>query len=215
MALTQKRKRGSLSRKEIAATALRLMDEHGLESVTMRQLAGELDVGVMSLYIHAANKEEIITAAAELVLTGMPRASGKAKPRNAVIRYFEGFRRELVAHPSVAQAIASTYLAGPAVFASMDSLFAALARAGIYDESAVDAVTGLMSYTLGFVFFSTARSRHDPGAAAARASNLRGVDPDAFPHLHRVREQLVGDAFDRQFSTGLCLLVDAYLADAE
>jgi AcrR family transcriptional regulator len=170
---------------------------------------------VMSLYIHVANKDEIITAAAELVLAGMSHANKKAKPRNAIVRYFEGFRQELVAHPSVAQAIASTPIAGPAVFNSMDSLFAVFARAGLDDDSAVAAVTGLMSYTLGFVFFSTARTRDDPSAAGARARNLRGVDPDAFPHLHRVRELLVGDAFDRQFSTGLSLLVDAYLLDAE
>ena len=214
MATKRKRPRGTLTRDEIAVTALRLLDEHGLESVTMRQLAAELDVAVMSLYVHTANKQEIITAAAEVALAQMPHARDDLPPRAAVVEYFEGFRHELLVHPSVAQAIATSPLVGPAVFASMDSLFRTLHRAGLDEPASVAAVTGLMSFTLGFVSFSTARDRMDPESAAARGLALRGIDPQTFPDLYQAGDYLLTPAFDEQFTEGLHHLVAAYVPES-
>ncbi|MFE3455026.1 TetR/AcrR family transcriptional regulator [Nonomuraea sp. NPDC059194] len=49
-----------LTVEEIRATALRLIDAGGVESLSMRKLAAELDVNPMSLYHHVANKTELI-----------------------------------------------------------------------------------------------------------------------------------------------------------
>ncbi|GAA3469667.1 hypothetical protein GCM10018965_042200 [Nonomuraea roseola] len=49
-----------LTLQEILGTALRLIDAGGVESLSMRKLAAELDVNPMSLYHHVANKTELI-----------------------------------------------------------------------------------------------------------------------------------------------------------
>ncbi|MGP3960515.1 TetR/AcrR family transcriptional regulator [Nonomuraea sp. 3N208] len=54
-------RRGSpLTLEEISSTALRLMDQGGVEGLSMRKLAAELDVNPMSLYHHVESKETLL-----------------------------------------------------------------------------------------------------------------------------------------------------------
>ncbi|GAA2209184.1 hypothetical protein GCM10009850_046420 [Nonomuraea monospora] len=91
------RRGAPLTLEEISTTALRLMDEGGVEGLSMRKLAAALDVNPMSLYHHVDNKEALIrlicsTAAQRMELPpddGSPwrdqlRALGLAYHRNAV-----------------------------------------------------------------------------------------------------------------------------------
>src|SRR5687768_14502326 len=61
-------KRKPLSPERVLATALKLADEDGLESLSMRRLAQALKVEAMSLYNHVANKEELLDGLVELVV---------------------------------------------------------------------------------------------------------------------------------------------------
>ena len=54
------RQKSRLSRQKIAAVALAIADEEGIEAVSMRRLAQELKVGTMSLYYYVKNKDELI-----------------------------------------------------------------------------------------------------------------------------------------------------------
>ncbi|TDC91050.1 TetR/AcrR family transcriptional regulator [Nonomuraea deserti] len=49
-----------LTLEEISSTALRLIDEGGVEGLSMRKLAAELNVNPMSLYHHVASKDALI-----------------------------------------------------------------------------------------------------------------------------------------------------------
>ncbi|SOD67822.1 transcriptional regulator, TetR family [Streptomyces zhaozhouensis] len=54
-------------RARILRTAVDLADADGLQALTMRRLAAELDLGPMSLYRHVTGKEELLTQMADLV----------------------------------------------------------------------------------------------------------------------------------------------------
>ncbi len=49
-----------LSADLILSTALRIVDDEGLEALTMRHLAETIGVATMSLYSHVATKEDVI-----------------------------------------------------------------------------------------------------------------------------------------------------------
>ncbi|MCP2340601.1 TetR/AcrR family transcriptional regulator [Actinomadura rupiterrae] len=49
-----------LSQDLIVETALRILDAEGLDGVSMRRVAQELDTGPASLYAHVSNKEELL-----------------------------------------------------------------------------------------------------------------------------------------------------------
>jgi len=51
--------RSGLTVRAIVTTAIELADAHGLESVSMRQVAEQLKVGTMSLYTHVPSKAEL------------------------------------------------------------------------------------------------------------------------------------------------------------
>src|ERR671919_1059934 len=61
--------RGHLSKERVFRAALELADRSGLESLTMRKLADELGVGVMSLYYYVPNKDELITGMVDIVFS--------------------------------------------------------------------------------------------------------------------------------------------------
>lgn len=58
---------GPLSRERIVTAAIELADEAGLDAVTMRRIAEQLDAGAMSLYRHVSDKDELIEAMVEQV----------------------------------------------------------------------------------------------------------------------------------------------------
>jgi AcrR family transcriptional regulator len=53
----QPRERGSLDRATIVATALRLLDEVGIDGLSTRRLATELGIKSASLYWHFKDKD--------------------------------------------------------------------------------------------------------------------------------------------------------------
>ena len=67
---TPPRSRTVLSRDQIVSAATALVDEQGVEALTMRAVAARLGSGVMSLYRHVPGREELL----DLVLAEMTAA---------------------------------------------------------------------------------------------------------------------------------------------
>ena len=65
---TQTEPRLPLSRERILQAALELVDEGGIESLTMRKLGQVLGFEAMSLYNHVANKDDVLDGILDLVL---------------------------------------------------------------------------------------------------------------------------------------------------
>src|SRR6185295_15767085 len=61
------RPRVPLTRELVLQTALRLADQGGLESLSMRKLGQELGVEAMAVYYHFANKDEVLDGIVDLV----------------------------------------------------------------------------------------------------------------------------------------------------
>ena len=57
-----------INRERIAEIALAIIDTDGVEAVSMRRIAAELDTGPASLYAHVAGKDEVLTMAHDLVM---------------------------------------------------------------------------------------------------------------------------------------------------
>ena len=57
-----------ISRERIVREALELVDEHGIEGLTMRKLGQRLGFEAMSLYNHVANKHDLVDGILDLVL---------------------------------------------------------------------------------------------------------------------------------------------------
>ena len=60
--------RAALDRERIAATAMEVIDEVGVEKLTMRAVAARLDVSAMALYHHVEDKDELLRLVGDDVL---------------------------------------------------------------------------------------------------------------------------------------------------
>ncbi|PPF43079.1 TetR family transcriptional regulator [Pseudoclavibacter sp. AY1F1] len=57
-----------LSRSEIVTTALEVLDEHGLPSLSMRRISDYLEVQPSALYWHFSNKQALLAAVSDRIL---------------------------------------------------------------------------------------------------------------------------------------------------
>lgn len=66
--------RPALSRAAIVAAALRVADADGLDAVSMRRVAEELDTGASALYVYVENREDLLAAMFDHVMAGVASA---------------------------------------------------------------------------------------------------------------------------------------------
>ncbi|MFI6577413.1 TetR/AcrR family transcriptional regulator [Nocardiopsis sp. NPDC050513] len=120
-----------LSRGAIRAAALVLIDREGLEGLSMRKLAEELDVRAASLYSHYRTKEELLGEVADDVVSETD-VSGFEKEdwRAGITTWARSYRVALAAHPNLVPVIA----AGPGrreeALRRADTVHGGLVRAG-------------------------------------------------------------------------------------
>ena len=100
-------RRAPLSQERILATALRLADEEGLRSLSMRRLASELGFEPMALYRHFPNKAAIIDGVVGAVWAQMALPSEQEDPWDRLQELSRSFRRLALAHPNVFPALAN------------------------------------------------------------------------------------------------------------
>jgi TetR/AcrR family tetracycline transcriptional repressor len=71
----------ALSRAQVVAEALRLVDDKGLDALSLRALAARLGVQAPTLYWHVKNKSELLDAVADAVMddaiSAIPSSSGE------------------------------------------------------------------------------------------------------------------------------------------
>jgi AcrR family transcriptional regulator len=210
--------RERLTRDRIIETALRVMDDEGLEAVTMRRIGRELGVEAMSLYNHVEDKDDILEGVTERVMNEFefPESTGHwAEDARAMSREW---RRLLALHPSVCQLLAERHkpLEGLATYRAMDSALGVLRRAGLSDRDAAQAFNALGGYILGFVMMEQGlmlgnddehARQHDRATEALQGSGLVNV-VECFPYFADCTP-------DHQFEFGLDLMIRGIQAGVE
>lgn len=91
-----------ISRRKTLEAALKIIDEEGLEAVSIRRLGRELNVQGISLYHHFQSKDEILAGVAQLALAEVRTpASGDLPWRQWLLANTLNYRRALKEHPNL------------------------------------------------------------------------------------------------------------------
>ncbi len=186
--------------------ALRVVDAEGVDALTMRRLAEELEVGAMTLYGYVRSKEELLDALVEAVLAAIePARLDRQDWRKQASAQCQALRRSLLDHPGLARIVVQQAVSSPAAFLVSERLLAVLRAAGFDDRRAVAAYTALITYTLGASLWEIPRSfAGDPSAAEEqRLTRLRALSPQEFPNTTALAAHLVTRADDELFAYGL------------
>ena len=202
----EKRGEPPLSLERIVATAVELLDAHGVNGLTMRGLADGLGSGAMSLYWHVGNKEEVFDLALNAVLEYRepPQTAGSEDWRGEVVHLLEDWRAAMLRHPWSAALLPRLAL-GPNILSRLERLSEALSKAGVVEADLNVAIWSLWNYVMGATVTrgSFERSDEDRAAAQQRLTDLS----ERYPTIERTRLLLDGD-WDGAFRKGLDFLLD-------
>ncbi|MFD6856481.1 TetR/AcrR family transcriptional regulator [Rhodococcus sp. NPDC060090] len=194
-----------LSRELIRETTLRLVDEHGLDAVSMRKIANELGVRAPSLYSHYANKDELLDDIARTVAENVDVSGFEDDDWQGALRsWARSYRSALAAHPNMVPFLAYGPSDRPVALDRADAVHGGLTRAGWPPRTATMIGASIKYIVVGSAITSFAGGFIDD------------IDTynERYPHLsqaHRLRDyaaEIDEDSFElvlETFLTGLAL----------
>lgn len=165
----------------MARVALDLLNETGLDGLTLRAIAKELDVKAPALYWHFKDKQALLDEmATEMVraaaadLAGTPDADWQTSVTTAM----RALRRMLLRYRDGAKVYSGTYFTDTSYAAPVEAQLRRLTEAGFTPGAAARALLTATSYTIGYVIEEQATGP-GPGTdgegydLAARAERLK------------------------------------------
>src|SRR5215831_9219817 len=96
---------GAEGREHIVGSALELLDDAGLEGLTMRTLADRMGVRAASLYWHIRDKEQLIGLLAEAIIGEVPEPAADLPWRTQLEAFAAAYRRVLQSHRDAARIV--------------------------------------------------------------------------------------------------------------
>jgi TetR/AcrR family transcriptional regulator, tetracycline repressor protein len=201
-----------VNREILVRGALKLLNEAGLEQLTLRRLGIELKVQAAAMYWHFKSKEELIDEMATMVLAeGAPNLVPVRKQsgwRVWILAFGEGLRKTLLGYRDGARMVAGTRLTNTEYMKTAEAVGAQLVKAGFTLRQTVVLLSSIYNYTLSFVMeeqavFPTPGKRSEQYDIQERDEQLSEV---ALP-LMRQAGPILFDRFERRYKEGLDLIL--------
>lgn len=190
-------------RAAIVSAAIALLDEHGLDGVSLRAIAARLGIRQPGLYHHFRSKLQLLDAVAEAILdrSHTDRLPVEGEPWDTfVTRNARSLRRAMLSVRDGARLIASTGSRSPSIDNAIAQV-SLLKEAGFDGTEAALALIAVSRYAIGSAIEQqTARDGGDIVIATNRADV-------AATHFAEIARQVVALGPDREFETGLAALV--------
>ncbi|GIF04079.1 TetR/AcrR family transcriptional regulator C-terminal domain-containing protein [Actinoplanes siamensis] len=176
------RRAAPLSRERIVGVAATLLDERGIDGLTMRNLAQRLAVTSTALYWHVKTKDDVLDLTLDHIFAEVLLPDVGDDWRDDVRALTFGWRAVMLRHPWAPSLIGRPML-GPNVLARTEFLQSALVRGG-FTGSRLAVITRLLAnYVIGAAITeATWRQTEDPGARAEARRQLL-ANADAYPTL--------------------------------
>lgn len=149
-----------LTRRRVVLAALKVVEDQGLEALTMRRVAAELQVTPMSLYNHVADRAELVDLMLDFVVGDLVEASAydegdwETQLRSIVRRNYDMWRR----HPGFVQIYTQRVTMGPNGVANTERVLQILRQAGFSDSDAAEGFYLVWRYSMASVLIAPAHS---------------------------------------------------------
>ncbi|MGW1066175.1 TetR/AcrR family transcriptional regulator [Streptomyces aureus] len=183
-----------LSRERIVRAAIRLADADGLDAVSLRKVATELDVRPMRLYSYIDSKDELLDLMVDAAYAEI-RPTGDTW-REVLRSLAESTRHTVHEHEWFADLLGGRPQLGPHALACGESVVAALDGVGL--DAVMPTVGAVNAYVIGAV------RREIAGQRAERAT---GMDEKRW-------QAELGPYLRRQFATGRFPALSTVVRDA-
>jgi TetR/AcrR family transcriptional regulator, tetracycline repressor protein len=201
-----------VNREMVTRAGLKLLNEVGLEQLTLRLLAKELRIQAPTVYWHFKSKEDLIDEMATTVLAeGAHQLVPAKESADWTVwagAFGSGLRKTLLQYRDGARMVAGSRLTNTEFMKTMERVGARLVDEGFTVRQTVVLLSTIYNYTLSFVMeeqavVPRANERSPKYDIAARNQQLSSKE---FPIL-RQAGKILFDQFDRRYKEGLNLIL--------
>ncbi|MEM6989309.1 MAG: TetR/AcrR family transcriptional regulator C-terminal domain-containing protein [Myxococcota bacterium] len=196
-----------VSRPEIFAAAIELIDEVGLEAMTMRKLGERLGVEAMTVYNYVANRDAVLDGVYETVLAEVTIPETTDDVRDDLSGLAYGLRRVFARHPRVLPLFFSRPAITTASLRYVEWTLQRLATVLPQPERRVYAFQTLAAFVLGITAL-----QHQP--QLDEGPDYGALPAEEFPELHRVATTGAAGTTDAEFDFGLRAVLDGVLGSS-
>lgn len=212
--------KNSLNPDLVVASALRIVDEQGLDALTVRKVAEEFGVTPMALYWHFSNKEALLDAVGDAVISDVRAPDDTLTLEDYLREAMTSLVDVLRAHPGATPLVPPRMLLNEVGRDLTEGVLDKLVIAGFSLEHAAAiahyALMIAMTLVTGEPGAETAvRPEDRDDSLAAKLAALESLPADRYPRLRAAAPSMVecGDS-DDYYSIGIGLFVAGVMADA-
>jgi AcrR family transcriptional regulator len=213
----------ALTKQAIVDAALAIVDEDGLDALTMRAVASALGTGPASLYAYVASKDELIEAVVEQVIGEIE--IGEEPDPERWIEQLLGMGRQTRAmwagHRDLARASFARIPLGENALEGSEWMVSVMRAGGLSDRAIGLGVDLLALYIGAIAYEESLESLGDvaPEQIAEFVADLRGyfesLPTDRFPGVVALAAALTDADGDERFEFGLEVLIRGLIAVSE
>lgn len=212
-----------LSEQLIIDVAMRILREEGLEAVTMRRVATELDTGPASLYVYIGGRDELRAAMLDRVTTMVKlEEPDPARWREQLHRLVRGVLEALEAHPGIARVAVANVPTGEGSLVMAENMLSLLLAGGINPQDAAWACDILpLITTASAIETATYQERGQTDEAASEElvqrleSTFSALSPSRFPNLTALATVMTAGDGVQRFDFAIDTFLDGLLARAQ
>jgi AcrR family transcriptional regulator len=207
--------REPLSRNRIVAAAVAILDQHGVDALSMRTLAEELQTAATSLYRHVHNKGELLDLTVDALMSEVELPPDDLDWQTSMRAVSLNFRSVLRRHPGAAVLRGTRLAIGPNTLRLMECVCSKLLAAGFSETEAGAAGATIINYTVGCVLGEVLPTQEIEAAGytwdqfeVEMQKRVETLSLDRYPVMRRMLPMLLGHHHDQPFEYGLDALLD-------
>jgi AcrR family transcriptional regulator len=219
------RRERHLSRDAIIEAAIKVLDAEGVDAVTMRRIADELNTGAASLYAHVEDKDDLLAAVYDRVMGTVDISDIKptaARWQNQLKDVMRRYRTVLIAHSDLAKVQLGNVPTGENAARTMEKMLAILDAAKLPTKVIGYAPDLLAQFLTASAYEHYLWQQHvsDPRDMERFQAELQryfeSLPADEYPTLRKLAADLVqpNEPEDARFEFGLDILVKGLAGDA-
>jgi AcrR family transcriptional regulator len=220
----KRKRRDPLTREAIVETAIKVLDEVGLDKFSMRRVADQLDTGAASLYWHVGSKDGLFDLIFEEVIGEQVGEIPDPDPEHWQEQLKEvarTMRRAILRHRDIVQLSIGRIPMGPNALRMSERVLAILRAGNVPDELAVQSYLLLISAVNGFTLDEAGYDEAAPEGAppADEAAQMvqtyfSSLPDEQFSNLKELAEHFAMTDQDARFDLLIDLFVDGIAARA-
>ncbi|WP_328854656.1 TetR/AcrR family transcriptional regulator C-terminal domain-containing protein [Microbispora hainanensis] len=217
------RRRQVLSREQIIASAIELLDDGGEGALTVRALTERLATGTGAIYYHVGTRDELLDAATEIVIAAALAARtdpASPAPEDEIRATALSLFGAIAEHAWLATQLTTQFArrpSGPVTVGIFERIGRQVRALGVPQAAWFSATSTLVHYILGAVsqHVRFERDAHGAPGDVGRekflgdvAAAWQDLDADAYPFVRAIAGQMREHDDREQFLSGIALILD-------